>query len=210
MYAGKSATGFADGNADTARFGLGNYLVADQIGNLYVSDVRNNRIRKINIDGKVSTIAGTGVAGFHDGEGSLAQFNFPGGIVIDRQGNLYVADRGNYRIRKISPAGVVSTVTGHGTAGDKDGDATQSEFSIDVHDMVIDDEGNLYLEDDNRIRKITSQGIVTTIAGSTAGYSDGEGLSAKFNYPNGLGIDADGKLYVTDLNNNRIRKISFE
>ena len=210
LYAGKQASGFVNGNADTARFGFGDYLVADQAGNLYLSDVRNNAIRKITTDGKVSTIAGTGVAGFRDGEGSQAQFNFPGGIAIDEQSNLYVADRGNYRIRKISPAGIVSTVTGIGTPGNTDGNATQSQFSIDMHDMVIDEDGNLYLEDENRIRKITPQGVVSTIAGSTAGYMDGEGISARFDYPNGLAIDANGNLYVADLNNNRIRKISFE
>lgn len=79
-----------------------------------------------------------------------------------------------------------------------------------MRDIVIDEQGNLYLSEQDRIRKITPAGMVSTIAGSTAGYRDGDGASVKFNYPNGLGIDAQGKIYVADLNNNRIRKISFE
>ncbi|MDP4263321.1 MAG: NHL repeat-containing protein [Bacteroidota bacterium] len=194
-YAGLATEGYADGDADTARFFSGNSIVADAQGNVYLSDAS---IRKISVSGQVTTIAGT------------TQFGSPGGIAIDKNGNLYVVDRGNYRIRKITPEGDVSTVAGNGTPGDKDGNADEAQFSIDTHDIVVDDQGNLYLADNNRIRKITPQGIVSTIAGSTAGFADGIGAQAKFNFPNGLGIDAQGNIYVADLNNHRIRKISFE
>lgn len=197
-HAGIATPGFADGNADIAQFRPGNSIVADVEGNVFVADATNNRIRKVSIMGQVTTIAGT------------EQFASPGGIAIDKQGNLFVTDRGSYRIRKITPVGNVSTIAGSGTLGDKDGNAGEAQFSQDMRDIVIDEQGNLYLSDGERIRKITTQGVVSTIAGSTAGFKDGEGNQAKFNYPNGLGIDAQGKIYVADLNNNRIRKISFE
>lgn len=209
-HAGTAATGFAEGDAMIARFGTGNYIVSDAEGNIYVADAINNRIRKVSINGQVSTIAGSGVSGFEDGSGSSVKFSSPAGIIIDRTGNLFVADRGNHRIRKITPAGQVSTLAGNGISGYVDGDAGTAQFSFDMRDLVIDTDGNLYLSDQDRIRKITPQGVVSTIAGSTTGFANGEGLSAKFNYPNGLGIDADGNIFVADLNNNRIRKISFE
>lgn len=209
-YAGIEMPGYVDGSKDVAQFKPGNYIIADALGNLYVSDAGNNRIRKISISGQVTTIAGTGMPGYNDGSGATAQFGFPGGIAIDKQGNLYVVDRGNFRIRKITPAGEVSTVAGNGAEGDKDGNVGDAQFSLDTRDIVIDELGNLYLSDRDRIRKINPDGIVSTIAGSTAGYQDGDGTSAKFNFPNGLAIDAQGKIYVADLNNNRIRKLSFE
>jgi sugar lactone lactonase YvrE len=209
-YAGLEKEGFADGDADTARFFPGNSIIADPQGNIYVSDARNHRIRKINPARKISTIAGSGAAGFSDGDGSRAQFALPGGIAIDKQANLYVVDRANLRIRKITPSGEVSTLAGNGVAGARDGRGAEAEFSLDMHDIVVDSEGNLYLEDENRIRKITSQGMVSTIAGSTAGFQDGDGTVAKFNFLSGMGIDATGNIYVTDLINNRVRKISLQ
>lgn len=197
-HAGKASSGFADGIADSAQFQPGNYLIADAAGNIYVADIGNNSIRKVSISGQVTTIA------------ESAQFLFPGGIAVDRDGNLFVADRGNFRIRKITPAGDVSTIAGSGVSGDKDGNASVAQFSLDMRDLVIDGLGNLYLAEQNRIRMINPLGVVSTIAGSAAGYKDGEGSEAKFNFPNGLGIDAQGNIYVADLNNNRIRKLSYE
>ncbi len=197
VAAGSGVRGFADGRADIAEFGESLGIVTDSEGNIYVSDWENRRIRKIGVTGLVTTIVGP------------MQFG-PGGIAIDKQDNLYVVDQGSFRIHKITPAGEVSTFAGSGTPGDKDGNADEAQFSFDMRDVVVDGQGNLYLSDDNRIRKITPQGIVSTIAGSTYGYRDGDGVSAKFASPNGLGIDAHGNLYVADINNNRIRKISFE
>jgi sugar lactone lactonase YvrE len=210
VYAGIETPGFADGNSDTSRFFPGNSIVADAQGNVYVADAINNRIRKISLSGVVSTIAGSGTDGFRDGNGTEAQFSFPGGIAIDRLGNLYVADRGNFRIRKITPGGQVSTLAGTGVPGSKNGSAAEAEFSAELRDIVIDGEGNLYLIDFDQIREISLQGIVSTLAGSSSGFRDGDASSSKFNFPAGLGIDAQGTIYVADLNNNRIRKISFE
>ncbi len=184
-------------------------MVADAQGNFYVADTYNQRIRKINVTRLVTTIAGNDSAGFRNGIGTAAKFNYPSGIVMDKQGNLYVPDSYNFRIRKITPGGEVSTFAGSGIFGYEDGDADVARFSFPV-DIVIDNEENLYVADDNHIRKITPQGVVSTIAGSNRGFKDGDGASAQFNIPSGLGIDAQGNIYVADTYNNRIRKISFE
>lgn len=207
-YAGTGAEGFADGRADVAQFGEETSGIAsDDQGNIYISDFDNKRIRKVNVTGQVTTIAGNGNDGFIDGNSSIAQFSSPSGIVIDKQGNLFVADMN--RVRKITQSGIVSTFAGGDTTGYRDGYQGEAIFSL-IIDMVIDGDGNIYLSDDNRIRKITPQGLVSTLAGSTAGYQDGDATSAKFSSPGGLGLDKQGNIYVADINNNRIRKISFE
>ena len=209
-YAGIITQGFADGNVNAAQFYPGNTMVADLQGNIYSSDSYNCRIRKISANGKVTTVAGDGEVGFKDGKDTQAEFHFPGGIVIDRQGNLFVADRENFRIRKITPGGEVSTFSGSGLKNEIDGSATEAGF-IKLSDLVIDSDGNLYATDEHRIRKITPQGMVTTIAGGDiAGYKDGDGGSALFDFPSGLGIDVHGNIYVADTHNNRIREIIFE
>lgn len=207
-FAGTAIPGFADGNSATAQFSQGNSIVADAQGNLYVAEA--GRIRKVSVAGVVTTIAGSGTGGFMDGNGAAARFSSAGAITLDNKGNLYVVDRGNFRIRKITPAGNVSTIAGNGGQGFKDGNAAEAQFSQDMHDIAVDDKGNLYVQDWNRIRKITAQGIVSTIAGSTEGYIDGEGTVAKFNFLAGMGIDAKGNLYMADLANVRIRKLSLQ
>jgi sugar lactone lactonase YvrE len=197
-YAGLAQEGFVNGYADTARFKSGAYIACDATGTVYISEAMNNSIRKISTTGLVTTIAAN------------YQFSSPAGIAIDKENNLYVANRFSYNVLKITPAGAVSIVAGSGTPGFKDGNPNEAQFSGDVRDLAIDKQGNIYLSDDNRIRKINSQGIVSTIAGSTKGFNDGEGSLAKFDFPNGLAIDDRDNLYVADLNNNRIRKISFE
>ena len=184
-------------------------IVTDVTGNIYISDTYNQHIRKINKSGQATVIAGSERGGFQDGNGAAAKFYLPGGIAIDRQGNLYVADSYNFRIRKITPAGDVSTFAGNGAFGHADGDPGIAQFMFPV-DIVTDRDDDLYVADNNRIRKITPSGIVSTIAGSTAGYKDGDGADAKFWGPYGIGIDAQGNIYVADTFNERIRKISFE
>ena len=207
-YAGTGVEGFADGRADAAQFGEETSGIAsDDNGNIYISDFDNKRIRKVSGTGQVTTIAGNGNDGFIDGNSNMAQFSSPSGIVIDKQGNLFVADLN--RVRKIIPSGIVSTFAGGDSIGYRDGQQGEALFSF-IIDMVIDPDGNIYLSDDNRIRKITPQGLVSTLAGSTAGYQDGDAMSAKFSSPGGLGIDKQGNIYVADINNHRIRKISFE
>ncbi len=207
-FAGTGVEGFADGRAEVAQFGEeASGITSDNQGNLFVADADNHRIRKISTTGQVTTIAGNGNAGYVDGSSNIAQFLYPTGIVIDNQGNLFVADLN--RVRKITPSGIVSTFAGGDFAGYRDGRQREALFSI-ISDMVIDEDGNIYLTDGNRIRTITPQGIVSTLAGSTPGYQDGDAISAKFFSPIGLAIDKQGNIYVADLSNHRIRKISFE
>ncbi|MDP4255631.1 MAG: DUF839 domain-containing protein [Bacteroidota bacterium] len=209
-FAGTSTPGFANGPTLSAQFQLdAGGVVADPSGNIFVDDAVNSRIRKIDHEGQVTTVAGDGTQGMVNGAGNQAEFNFPDGIALDKQGNIYLCDYGNFCIRKITPDGTVSRFAGNGVRGYAEGDPNTAEFST-IGDIVVDSTGNLYVTDDSRIRKITPQGFVSTIAGSTEGFADGDGLSAKFRDPMGLAIDAQGNLYVADVNNNRIRKISFK
>lgn len=208
VMAGNGADGFLDGTAGIARFGeeCAGIAIDDQ-GSVYISDWENKRIRKISSTGDVTTFAGNGTKGYVDGPGNTAELDNPAGLAIDQHGNLFLAD-GN-RVRMITPEGVVSTFAGKEQSGYKDGLANDALFSS-IQDLIIDDVGNIYLTDESRIRKINPAGIVSTIAGGSPGYEDGEGTSAKFNGPVGLGIDKIGNIYVADDHNNRIRKISFE
>jgi streptogramin lyase len=209
-FAGTSVPGFLNGAALAAQFQLdAGGVVADANGDIFVDDAVNSRIRKIDVEGQVTTVAGNGTQGLVNGAGNISEFNFPDGIAVDRQDNLYVCDYGNFCIRKIAPDGTVSRFAGNGTRGFAEGDPNTAEFST-IGDIVVDSTGNLYITDDSRIRKITPQGFVSTIAGSTEGFADGDGASAKFRDPMGLAIDAQGNIYVADVNNNRIRKISFK
>ncbi len=208
-YAGAEEEGFADGPAESSRFRGENRIATDTEGNVFISDAQNNRIRKISVSGIVTTLAGSDTAGFKDGQGKIAQFNFPCGIAVDKLGNVFVSDGSNFCIRKITPEGWVSTIAGKKKQGHVDGDSGVALFEFPT-DMVVDGQDNVYVVDLSRIRKISPQGIVSTIAGSIDGFQDGEGASAKFFTPDGLGIDAQGNIYVADTNNNRIRKISLE
>jgi len=195
-YAGTAMPGRTDGPAATAQFRPGAFITTGAQGDLFVSDGINNSIRKITPAGEVTTI--------------VSNLLYPAGIAIDKDNNLYVANRAGFNIVKVTPAGTVAIVAGSGTGGFKDGAAQDAQFSADMLDLAIDSQGNLFVSDNNRIRMITPQGVVTTIAGGDAGFADGEGTAAKFNYPNGLFIDGHDKIYVADLNNNRIRRISLE
>jgi hypothetical protein len=210
-YAGTANPGFLNGGTLMAQFLLAMQgIAADGQGNVYIGDTFNERIRKINTTaGQVNTYAGLGTAGFTDGDTAVAEFRYPAGLAFDSQGNLYVADAGNYCIRKITPGGIVSKFAGSGTRGSQDGNAETAQFNR-MGDMVADSRGNLFVADEYRIRKVTPDGVVSTIAGSTAGYLDGPGDIAKFSWPAGLGIDSKGNIYVADAYANRIRKISFE
>jgi NHL repeat-containing protein len=203
--AGNGTSGFSDGRANTAEFGKECAGIAvDELGNIYVSDWRNRRIRKITAGGIVSTYAGNGESGLINGPAATAQFLNAGGLVIDKEGNLFVGDFN--RIRKISRDGMVSTFVGRDSSGYKDGPGDTALFTTIV-DLAIDDAGNIYASDQNRIRKITPEGKVTTIAGGVGGYKDGDGANAQFNGPTGLAVDKYGNVYVADDHNNRIREI---
>lgn len=186
-------------------------IVIDPSGNLIVADGTGNNIRKIATDGKVTTLAGTGVAGFKDSDDPLqAQFSAPSGLGIDNNGNILVADRNNNRIRKIAPDGKVTTVAGSGTKGTVDNDDPLLAQLSDPYDVDVDVDGNMYIiELAHDVRKIATTGKVTTIAGKggTSGTTDGSGADARFNTPGGLCVAPDGTIYVADLFNHKIRKI---
>jgi len=139
-------------------------------GAIYIDDTQNGRIRKISATGQVSTYAGKETKGLVDGDTSVAEFLNPNAIVFDKQGNMYVADNGNYCIRKITPAGMVSRFTGIGTTGMADGGPGVAQFQY-INDMVVDKDGILFICDGDRIRKVTPTGEVSTIAGSSTGYA---------------------------------------
>jgi sugar lactone lactonase YvrE len=158
----------------------------------------------------VTTIAGSGIPGFADGVGVAANFKYPAGIVMDGSGTIFVADAFNNKIRKITPSGAVSTLAGSGEEGFADGTGARAIFNGPAG-LAIDKNGNLYTAEfrGHRIRKITPEGVVTTMAGSgKPGFADGTGAEASFNTPQGVAVDASGNVYVSESGNHRIRKIS--
>jgi len=204
-------SGHKDGPAKSALFYSPAGMTADSKGNLYAPDVHNNIVRKIDINGNVSTIAGTPKkSGYKDGPAKNALFYSPTGITIDSKGNLYVADF-NHVIRKIDTSGNVSTIAGTPkTSGHKDGPAKNALFHS-PDGIAIDNKGNLYVADtkNNVIRKIHTNGNISTIAGvpNKSGHQDGPAKSALFNSPYRIAVDSKGNVYVADTYNHVIRKI---
>lgn len=207
--AGTGASGSTDGNAGVATFNLPSSVAVDAAGNIYVADMLNNKIRRISPFGDVTTFAGSGTGGIANGVGTAAQFQFPQGVAIDGSGNLYVADTDNHMIRKITPAGLVSTLAGNGSPGSTDGTGDAARFNY-PHNLAVDAFGNVYVADrfNWKVRKVTPAGVVTTLSGNgSVGAVDGIAAIASFNEPQGITVDAFGNVYVADNNNNKIRKI---
>lgn len=213
-YAGTPPnSGSTDGSGTVARFNGPRGATVDGSGNVYVADFTNHTIRKITAAGAVSTLAGVaGASGSADGTGSAARFYNPQGVVVDGSGNVFVADQNNHTIRKITPAGEVSTVAGTaGSNGSTDATGTAAWFN-GPREIAIDGSGNLYVADtfNHTIRKITPAGVVSTLAGlaGNSGSADGTGSAARFNGPEGVAVDSSGNVYVADNSNHTIRKIT--
>ena len=175
----------------------------------YVAEGTDNPVAGTACPPRVTTLAGSGAAGFADGTGSIAQLSGPTSVAVNSSGTIYVADSSNNRIRKITSGGVVTTLAGSGVAGSTDGVGSAAQFSHPVG-LAVDASDTVFVADpgNNRIRKITSGGVVTTLAGSTYGFADGAGSAAQFRNPRGVALDSSGTAYVTDSDNNCIRKIS--
>jgi serine/threonine-protein kinase len=203
---------YADGQGTAASFASPSGVAVDGGGNVYVADTGNHRIRKITPGGNVTTLAGSGSIGHFDGQGSEASFYEPTGVAVDESRNVYVADKGNARIRKITPSGNVTTLAGSGSRGYGEGQGTAASFAY-PYGVAVDGVGNVYVADNGnqRIRKITPSGNVTTLAGSGSfGSTDGPGTSASFSNSTGVAVDGSGNVYVADMFNQRIRKILFD
>ena len=197
-----------DGNGLFASFKTPGGIVLDSTGNLFLVDASAHVIRKITPLGDVTTFAGrTDFAGSADGTGTAASFNDPSGLAIDAAGNLYVADALNNKIRKVTPAGVVTTFAGSGTAGSANGTGTAASFNGPVN-LSIDADGFLYVAEKtgNLIRKITPSGKVSTIAGGGSGGDTADtGAGALFHGPTSVVFDKAKTLYVADFN--KVRKL---
>ncbi|GAC1313818.1 MAG: hypothetical protein NVSMB24_37610 [Mucilaginibacter sp.] len=209
-FAGNGSAGLANGTGAAALFNTPTGIIADAKGNVYVADNGNNLIRKITAQGVVTTLAGSGVRGAINGTGIAASFNQPQALAVDSAGNLYIADMGNNLVRKITAQGVVTTLAGSGSAGSANGTGTAASFNGPAG-IAVDAIGNVYVGDSNNnlVRKITKDGVVTTLAGSgTAGKANGPLSSATFNGPQGIAVDTYGRLYVADTGNSLIRRIT--
>jgi len=208
---GNGTRGFSGdgGPAASAQLNFPYGVAVDVVGNLYIADDGNNRVRKVSAGGVISTVAGNGTFGFggDGGPATSAQLYEPSGVAVDVAGNLYIADTANNRVRKVTVAGVISTVAGNGTSGfsGDGGPATSAQLNL-PSGVVVDVADNLYIADtiNNRVRKVTVAGVISTVAGNgTAGFSGdgGPATSAQLNAPNGVAVDAAGNLYIADGNN---------
>lgn len=253
LFAGDmGSSGNVDGVGAAARFDGPSDMATDSARNIYVADFWNSAIRKITPAGVVTTLTGTGGRGSTDGIGTAASFFLPGGVATDSADNVYVADTHNNTIRKITPAGVVTTLAGTpGVNGNADGTGAAASFVFPLG-MATDSAGNIYVAENENgdirkitpagvvttfaanlalpngvetdsadnvyvadsanhvVRKITPAGVVTTLAGTkgVSGSADGNGDAARFNFPCSVAVDSAGNVYVADSGNHTIRKIT--
>jgi uncharacterized protein (TIGR03437 family) len=202
------------GPAALAQIGNIQALAADHLGNIYLSDTDHHRVRKVSASGVITTLAGTGSAGFSGdgGAATVAQLNFPYGLAVDLAGYLYIADLGNNRVRRVSPDGMISTYAGGGASGPGDGAPAVAAQLLSPRNLVVDAAGNLYIAEfeGHRVRKVTPDGKISTVAGTGVAGFRGEGSlasTAQLAFPAGLAVDRAGLLYIADSQNQRVRKI---
>jgi DNA-binding beta-propeller fold protein YncE len=209
VLAGDGQPGTRDGAAAAARFSDPFGIAAAADGTLFVADAGDSpRIRVITPGGTVFALAG-GVRGFRDGPGDAARFDTPSGIALDGNGSVVVADTGNNAIRRVSPAGEVTTVAGDGAPGLDDGPAGAARFNGPLAVAVDPHDGRILVADayNDRIRVIQPDGVVTTLAGTVRGFTDGPATEARFNTPGGIAVAADGTVLVADTGNGAVRVI---
>jgi sugar lactone lactonase YvrE len=209
-FAGTGRRGSADGLGTAASFNAPAGVAVDGSGSIYVADTNNNLVRKVSVSGYVTTLAGSGVSGSSDGVGTAASFARPAAVAADSAGSVYVADTFGNRIRKISPSGAVTLLAGSGRSGNTDGNGGLASF-FQPNGVAVDSLGDVYVADTmvNSIRKITPEGVVSTLAGSTmTGSNDGTGSGASFSGPRGVAVDGSGNVYVGDTGNHLVRKVT--
>lgn len=190
-------------------------IALDAWGNVYISDTDRHRVRKVDANGAIATVAGTGEPGFSGdgGPASEARLNLPYGLAVDRFGALFIADLGNNRVRRVAPDGVISTFAGNGsTASSGSGIGALEAALLAPRNLAVDAAGNLYISEfeGHRVRKVDAKCVITTVAGTGAPGFRGDGglaANAQLNYPAGLALDANGALYVADSGNNRVREL---
>jgi len=200
-FAGNGTAGYVDGAATVAEFNGPHGIAFDKQGNLYVADRTNSIIREITSAGVVSSFAGSKVTGYLDGTGTAAAFNKPNGVIVDGSGNVYVADQGNSAIRKITSAGVVTTLVGSPSQ------TTILNFPTSV---ALDAKGNIYIVDESgRILEYSTTNALYSLAGgyNVSGFVNGTNANVQFNNPQAIAIDANGIFYIADQYNNAIRKM---
>jgi len=207
------------GRATKAQLSQPSAVAVDRKGNVYIADTRNNRVRKVTPGGTITTLAGMSYNDGFSGDGgpaTSAMLSHPIGVAVDVQGNVYIADSSNHRVRKVSPAGTITTLAGSGTGApgfSGDGGPATSAMLYQPAGVAVDGKGNVYIADtnNNRVRKVSADGTITTIAGTgKAGFSGdgGPATSAMLKVPHSAAVDRYGNVYIADYGNLRVRKVS--